>query len=68
MNQKIKPSCVERFYTNYIHKLVDLIGYNFPPGPNIVPAYYIINAFKAGTLPFCILLMNYFNNFSAIDW
>ena len=65
VNQKIKPSCVERFYTNYIHKLVDLIGYNFPPGPNIVPAYYIINAFKAGTLPFCILLMNYFNNFSA---
>ena len=59
-----KPGCIELFYTQYVHKLVDVIGYNFPPGPNLVPAYYVINAFKAGTLPFCIFLMNHFNNFS----
>ena len=58
-----KPGCMELFYTQYVHKLVDVIGYNFPPGPNLVPAYYVINAFKAGTLPFCIFLMNHFNNF-----
>ena len=28
-----KPGCIELFYTQYVHKLVDVIGYNFPPGP-----------------------------------
>jgi len=43
----------------------DALGNNFPPGPNCVPWFWIINLQKGGTLPFCLFLMYKFDNYST---
>merc|ERR1711907_892927 len=35
-----------------------------PPGPRCLPWYLIINFQKGGTLPYCILLMHLYDNWS----
>lgn len=42
----------------------DFLAYRIPPGPRFIPHWVIINAQKGGTLPFCLLLMWYFDNYS----
>jgi steroid 5-alpha reductase family enzyme len=41
------------------------LGLEVPPGPKFIPQYVMINFQKGGTLPFCLFLMYYFDNFSA---
>ena len=41
------------------HAINKFLGQDFPPGPHCVPWYYIINAQKGGTLPFCLVLMHH---------
>merc|ERR1711907_77465 len=41
------------------------LGQNFPPGPQFIPMYFVINLQKGGTLPFCLYLMHYYDNYSA---
>lgn len=43
----------------------DLVGLTCPPGPRFIPHYYIINFQKAGTLPFCLALMHFYDNWST---
>lgn len=40
-----------------------LVG-SFPPGPAFIPLYISINLQKIGSLPFCIFLCVYYDNFS----
>lgn len=41
------------------------LGNDCPPGPHCLPWYYIINAQKAGTLPYCVALMHAYNNWGS---
>ena len=41
------------------------LGQDFPPGPHFVPMYLPINLQKGGTLPFCLFLMWYYQNYST---
>jgi protein-S-isoprenylcysteine O-methyltransferase Ste14 len=52
----------------YQCKLNDLLGINFPPGPNCIPWYVVINFQKGLTLPFVLALMAYFDNYSASSY
>ena len=47
------------------HAINTFLGQDFPPGPHFVPWYYVINAQKGGTLPFCLALMYYYNNWGC---
>jgi len=58
--EKKEPSAVRAFAA----KMNTFLGVDFPPGPNYIPWYYIINLQKAGTLPFCLALMMIYNNWS----
>ena len=40
------------------------LGLDVPPGPRFIPQYMMINFQKGGTLPFCLYLMYYFENYS----
>lgn len=42
------------------------VGNDFPPGPKILPMWVVINLQKGGTLPFCLLLMWYYKNWSTM--
>jgi L-serine/L-threonine ammonia-lyase len=59
-----KRGMIERFYGSYVDPFIDQVAFNCPPGPPLVPACYVINAFKAGTLPMCLYLMHHFQNYS----
>jgi hypothetical protein len=52
------------FYRTYMVSLSEALILNMPPGPPVLPARYIINAFKAGTLPMFFGLMWWYGNFT----
>ena len=41
------------------------VANDFPPGPKFLPMFVMINLQKGGTLPFCLALMMYYENWSA---
>jgi len=43
-------------------KLRDTLLYNMPPGGPLIPFRYIVNLYKVGMLPLCLILMHYYNN------
>src|SRR5678809_384307 len=46
----------------------DFLTDDFPPGPKVVKMAWAINLQKAGTLPFVLLLMAVFDNWSVTAW
>ena len=46
--------------TNTLDDLIHRSG----PLKNLIQMRYVINTFKAGTLPYCLIMMWYFQNFS----
>jgi protein-S-isoprenylcysteine O-methyltransferase Ste14 len=49
-------------YRTAIAPTVDTLAFACPPGPPVLPLRYIINVFKAGTLPACLALMAWTGN------
>ena len=49
-------------------KLRDHIGNDLLGGPRLLKAAWVINLQKAGTLPFVLLLMWYFNCYTVTAW
>lgn len=52
----------------YARRLNVFLGNDFPIGSKCIPWYYVINFQKGGTLPFCLFLMFYFDNWSFPCW
>jgi protein-S-isoprenylcysteine O-methyltransferase Ste14 len=46
-------------------RLLDYLMSEIPPGPRCIPMNWFINLQKGGTLPFVLLLMRYFGNYST---
>eukprot|EP00505_MAST-04D_sp_SCG-Rhode-Island_P004316 Stramenopile-MAST_4_protein_4316 len=59
-----KRGAVEVFYAKFVDPLVDMLGFGFPPGPKFIPACYVINTFKAGTIAMCFTLMHQYDNWT----
>jgi len=43
----------------------EFVGNTCPPGPRILPWYWIINLQKGGSLPLCLFLMHYYDNWTT---
>jgi len=58
--KKKEPSA----FRSFAKKANTFLANDCPPGPNFIPWYYIINFQKAGSLPLCLALMTFYDNWS----
>ena len=61
MREKAEPHAIIKLQA----LINDTIGHSLPPGPAFIPWYMVINFQKAGTLPYVIGLMYYFDHWST---
>ena len=52
----------------FFRRMADFISKDFLGGPKVLKASWVINLQKAGTLPFVLLLMVLYDNYSAAAW